>query len=314
VHGWNFIGGKNGNVKDDTDDLTREFIRLNAKFANVGKIGKKQNAEYEEYLKIKEKFGRLKEKNEREFKYYSAIYQNMKHSIDTLKALTKVDKLRADDVKNFETNDPSLLFAKGFLMQLYHNAGEEADLDDYLKELKEGVDQLGVTVNYGYNVDFDSRKIVGAYFDSNSTFHGFSLLNGKFTTIDFPNSTFTWITGINSEGDLVGFYNDQSGNQHGFIQRDGDFITVDVPGATSTAGSGRHRAGCENAGSAWRWRSAGVSRSRPSRSTGSATSTSCPTGITGSRSHWPWGRRRSRRTSPRCRPRSPPTASGSAAI
>jgi len=84
----------------------------------------------------------------------------------------------------------------------------------------------------------DSRKIVGAYFDSNSTFHGFSLLNGKFTTIDFPNSTFTWITGINSEGDLVGFYNDQSGNQHGFIQRDGDFITVDVPGATSTEGNG----------------------------------------------------------------------------
>ena len=84
----------------------------------------------------------------------------------------------------------------------------------------------------------DSRKIVGAYFDSNSTFHGFSLLNGKFTTIDFPNSTFTWITGINSEGDLVGFYNDQSGNQHGFVQRDGDFITVDVPGATSTEGNG----------------------------------------------------------------------------
>ncbi len=161
VYGWNFIGGKNGNVKDDTDDLTREFIRLNAKFASVEKIGKKQNAEYEEYLKIKDKFERLKDKNEQEFKYYSAIYQNMKHSIDTLKVLTKVDKLTAEDVKNFETDDPSLLFAKGFLMQLYHNAGEEADLNDYLKELKEGVDYFGVIVNYGYNVDYDSRKIVG---------------------------------------------------------------------------------------------------------------------------------------------------------
>jgi len=161
VRGWNFIGGKNGNVKDDTDDLTREYIRLNAKFGNVQKVGKKQNAEYEEYLKIKGKFQRLKDKNEQEYKYYAAIYQNMKQSIDTLKVLTKADKLTAEHVKNFETNDPTLLFAKGFLMQLYHNAGEEADLDDYLKELKEGVDQLGVTVNYGYNVDFDSRKIVG---------------------------------------------------------------------------------------------------------------------------------------------------------
>src|SRR5258708_34757452 len=35
VHGWNFIGGKNVNVKDDTDDLTRELIRLGKKFENV---------------------------------------------------------------------------------------------------------------------------------------------------------------------------------------------------------------------------------------------------------------------------------------
>jgi cell wall-associated protease len=78
-----------------------------------------------------------------------------------LKALLKVEKLVPEDVKKFETNDPSLLFAKGFLMQLYRNVGEEADLDEYLKELKEGVDYFGVIVNYGYNLEFDSRKIVG---------------------------------------------------------------------------------------------------------------------------------------------------------
>lgn len=163
VHGWNFIGGKNGNVKDDTDDLTREFIRLNKKFGNAQnrKVGKKQESEYEEYLKIKEKFERLRDGNEQQYKFYSGIHRNMKQSIDTLKRLLKVDKLTAQDVKNFETSDPSLLFAKGFLMQLYRNAGEDADLGDYLKSVKEEVDRLFVTVNYGYNIDYDSRKIVG---------------------------------------------------------------------------------------------------------------------------------------------------------
>src|SRR6478609_7881916 len=163
VHGWNFIGGKNGNVDADTYELTRQYIMLNKKFENVesSKVSKKQKAEYDQYVKIKEKYFRLKEKNEQQYKFYSGIYNNMKQSVDTLKALLKVDKLTPDDVKKFETNDPSLLFAKGFLMQLYKNAGDEANLDDYLKELKEGVDYFGVIVNYGYNVDFDSRKIVG---------------------------------------------------------------------------------------------------------------------------------------------------------
>ncbi len=135
VHGWNFIGGKNGNVDADTYELTRQYISLNKKFEKVedGKVSKKQKAEYDQYVKIKEKYQRLKDKNEQQYKFYSGIYKNMKQSIDTLKALTKVEKLTAEDVKNFETNDPSLLFAKGFLMQLYKNAGEEADLNDYLK-------------------------------------------------------------------------------------------------------------------------------------------------------------------------------------
>ncbi len=163
VHGWNFIGGKNGSVDADTYELTRQYISLNKKFEKVenGKVSKKQKAQYDQYVKIKEKYLRLKNKNEEQYKLYSKIYYTMKQSIDTLKFLIKKDTLKQEDVKNFETNDPNLLFAKGWLMQLYRNAGEDADLDGYLKEVKEAVDYFGVIVNYGYNIDFDSRKIVG---------------------------------------------------------------------------------------------------------------------------------------------------------
>ena len=58
VHGWNFIGGKNGNVDADTYELTRRYISLNKKFEKVesGKVSKKQKAEYDQYIKIKEKY------------------------------------------------------------------------------------------------------------------------------------------------------------------------------------------------------------------------------------------------------------------
>jgi subtilisin family serine protease len=163
VHGWNFLGGKSGNVKDDIDDLTLEYVRLGKKFEKVkdGKVSKKERGDYEEYLKVKEKYARLKENNVQQAKLYSNLYYGMKQSVDTLKKLIKSDNLTQDAVKAFETDDPNLLFAKGFLLQIYRNAGEDANLDEYLKELKEGVDYFNTIVNYGYNADFDSRKIIG---------------------------------------------------------------------------------------------------------------------------------------------------------
>lgn len=163
VNGWNFIGGKNGNVNDDTDDLTQELVRLRKKFENVkdGKVSKKQKPEYEEFIKIKEKFDRLKQKNAEQFKAYSDLYNNMKQSIDTLKTLLNTDALTQERVEKFETSDPALLFAKGFVLHIYRNAGEGADLNEYLKDVKEGVDYFSAIVNYGYNEDFDSRKIIG---------------------------------------------------------------------------------------------------------------------------------------------------------
>jgi len=163
VHGWNFIGGKEGNVNEDTYELTREYIRLKLKYenANAGKLPKKQRQEFEEYTQIKDKFEKLKAKNEQQYKLYSNMYRSITFSIDTLKAMLEVEKITPDDVKNFNTDDPGLLFAKGFLLSMYRNMGEDADLDGYLAELKEAVDYYGVIVNYGYNEGYDSRLIVG---------------------------------------------------------------------------------------------------------------------------------------------------------
>lgn len=163
VYGWNFIGGKNGNVNADTYELTREYIRLKAKYETLdeNRVPKKQKAEFESYLKIKDKYEKLKAKNEQQYKLYSNIYRSFSYSMDTLKALMGVDTIRAEDVRKFETTEPSLLFAKGFLLNMFKNMGEDGNLNEYLAELKEGVDYYEVIVKYGYNETFDSRTIVG---------------------------------------------------------------------------------------------------------------------------------------------------------
>ena len=170
VYGWNFIGGKNGNVEADTYELTREYIRLHAKYGSIeeSKVSKKQKTEYETYLQIRDKYEKLKAKNEQQYKLYANIYRNINHSIDTIKSIMKIEKLTAADVQKFETKEPALLFAKGFLLSMYKNMGEDENIEDYVSELKEAVDYYEVIVKYGYNENFDSRTIVGD--DSNNLY------------------------------------------------------------------------------------------------------------------------------------------------
>jgi len=159
VHGWNFIGGKNGNVDGDTYELTREYVRLKNKFPEGAKVTKKQKADYAHYQEVKEKYEKLRDSNTTEYTMYKKIYVNAVMSIDTLKAVLHTDTITQEKLQQFNTNDPTLLFAKSFVLNLYKNIGP--DLSKLMVELEDGVKHYQTAVEIGYNEDFDSRTIVG---------------------------------------------------------------------------------------------------------------------------------------------------------
>lgn len=164
IHGWNFIGGKSGNVSEDSYELTREYTRLKSKFAVVeagGKVPRKQKAEYEQYLKIKDKFEKLKAKNEQQYETYKNLYLNISRSVDTLKYVLHTDSLTLDLLNSYTPTEPVFNFAKGIITTMLKNFGEEASVDDLVGELREAYDYFRVIVEFGYNEDFDSREIVG---------------------------------------------------------------------------------------------------------------------------------------------------------
>jgi subtilisin family serine protease len=164
IHGWNFIGGKDGtNVVEDTYEMTREYMRLKEKFAGAenGKVPKKQKEEYEKYLKLEDKFKRLKEKNETMYGQFSALYLNFQKSVDTLKYVLQKDTLTMDDLAAYAPTDQVFMFAKGYITSKMKNFPPFSGIEDVLAEFKEAYDYFRVIVEYGYNEDFDSRKIVG---------------------------------------------------------------------------------------------------------------------------------------------------------
>jgi cell wall-associated protease len=163
VHGWNFIGGKNGNVAEDTYEVTREYMKLKPKFENFGdkKIKKKQKAEYERWQKIQKKYETAAANAKQKYELYSTIYENISFGNDTLKKILGVEKLNPELLENFKSDDQKIQIAKGSVALIFQNAGPDADVDEMLVELKEAVKYFEVQVKYGYNTEFDSRKIVG---------------------------------------------------------------------------------------------------------------------------------------------------------
>jgi subtilisin family serine protease len=163
VHGWNFIGGKDGNVNQDTDEFTRAYVKLKKQFEGVDekKISKKEKPAYEEYLKAKQKFEKLVADNKEQYELYNNLYQNVSLSVDTLKVLLMTDSLTQELVQTFQSSEPNLLFAKGFVLNIFRNIGPENSIEEFVSELKEASEHFQQIVEYGYNENFDPRSIIG---------------------------------------------------------------------------------------------------------------------------------------------------------
>jgi len=163
VHGWNFIGWKDGNVKDDTGELTREYVRLKKEFGTLPEdsVPKKQKAEFAAYQKVKDKFEKLKAKNNQEYEFYNNLYANIAGSIDTLKVLLKTDHLTPEALEQFTTTEPTLLFAKAFVLNIFKNIGPEGSLSDFVGQVKEARDYFGVIEQYTYNETYNPRELIG---------------------------------------------------------------------------------------------------------------------------------------------------------
>ena len=62
----------------------------------------------------------------------------------------------------------------------------------------------------------------------------FTLIDGVFTTYDFPGSQNTYFFALGNNGDAAGHYEDSDGLFHGVVLRDGELEPYDFPGAVET--------------------------------------------------------------------------------
>ena len=159
VHGWNFIGGKDGkNVEQDTYELTRLYARLRPRCEGAG-TGPR--AECAQYPQIKADFERRRANAEQQLAQTRQISTIINGAIATLKQQAGTDSLTPARVAAIPSSSAQVQQAKQIYQQLLGSGMPAAEINNVSEQLASDMEQVEKSVKFHFNPDFDPRPIVG---------------------------------------------------------------------------------------------------------------------------------------------------------
>ena len=163
VHGWNFIGGKDGrNVQYETAEVTRQYARLRPLYEGKERSSLKpaQQKEFDQFVKYKTEMEKKRAEYKEQYDSYSTFSTQLVTIIDSLKKALNVSKLDTATLRNPTTDND---FVKKAAAALYEMTSAQGfgQAEDIQSELTRGLEDLKGKAEYAYNPDFDSRSIVG---------------------------------------------------------------------------------------------------------------------------------------------------------
>jgi cell wall-associated protease len=178
VHGWNFLGGKNGQmIYETSSEADREYTRLSPEYGAIEDSAHANNkTEYGFFLKVKMKHRQDSISRNRDL---SKLFENMMHRIavaDTfLQKATQKQVISFKDVDSFQPTDSVAEATKKFILTLYRNQPKGQSLDSMRAQGEQFLDQTKKEklLKSKGNPDEERKKITGDNpFDINDRNYG----------------------------------------------------------------------------------------------------------------------------------------------
>ncbi len=168
IHGWNFIGGSDGqNVDHDTFELTRLYRQLHPQFKDVDPtiLSADKKEEYDYYKEIDSAYASEVKKLDQQYSNIQSLEQNMKEADKIL-----MDHFEGDynyqDLSELSPTNQQLASAKNVMSYIMENDIDSTLIADQKKQIYE-------FAKYGYNPNFNPRDMVGDdYEDKSERYYG----------------------------------------------------------------------------------------------------------------------------------------------
>jgi subtilisin family serine protease len=154
VHGWNFIGGPDGNVHYDTFVVTRIYKKLYPKYHDADTTGftPKQLKKYHLFQKVQKDYGDEINKLLKRYHNIEDLEQSKKLA-DSLLTQHFDGRYSYEDLQKLQPDNQRLAFAKNVMNYVMKNDIDSALIAKRKKDLYHNA-------RYGYNPNYDSRDIV----------------------------------------------------------------------------------------------------------------------------------------------------------
>jgi subtilisin family serine protease len=158
VHGWNFIGGKDGkDVQYDLLEVTRLYVRCN-KAPNAGASAKLPVPDAATCKRATEEFQKQRDQNQSTLQQLQQISMILTRANEILRKAMGSDSLTKEKVTAFQPNSPESLQAKTMWLRIVDALADNGVKPDQLDDILKDYDSKA---KYGLNPDYDPRTIVG---------------------------------------------------------------------------------------------------------------------------------------------------------
>jgi cell wall-associated protease len=154
VHGWSFIGGKDGDVLYENYEIVRIYKKLSSQFKDSVSEETKNSDQYKYWLSIRDSVHNQVKNVVSNFEYYGRVKSTYDFYADYLKRQTKSDELSIKKINALPQSDSTTIKAQQFMELIYQYYGSlDTDFEQVL-------DVLDDELKY-YDVNTDYRSVVG---------------------------------------------------------------------------------------------------------------------------------------------------------
>lgn len=179
IYGWNFIGGKNGDVDVDNTEVARIVKQYQSFFEGDNAMLNKENQnkmakEFDMYLRAKEIFTKKSIEAKQQYEFYSGFKRELPGVVAILngKTLTKENLAAIKPSTQVEARNLSILTQVANDPEAIGKT--PAEVQALLeKEINEAIEYFEPQATKQYNLDFDPRSIVGDNYNNiNEKYYG----------------------------------------------------------------------------------------------------------------------------------------------
>jgi cell wall-associated protease len=165
IHGWNFLGGKNGNISHETLELTRLYAKLKKKYDGKTEAEASDKSEYKKYVEYRDLVEKARTDSKAAIEKYTLREMEISKSFDRVATLLGEKPLNAENVKAVDDSEKEAALGKKILLSMLEEdtfatvAEAKKSISEQIADAKEHYENQ---YKYQYNPDFNDRlTIVG---------------------------------------------------------------------------------------------------------------------------------------------------------